>query len=99
MRSVRLQLATAWALYANNLLPYAQLTLANFYAQTTLTIATVCAVNASNLYRMRSVCHHIATACAVYAYKEQNNLRFATVCTVYTSNLLPFMHCMLAIES
>ncbi len=39
----------ACGLYANNLLPYAQLTLANFYAQSTLAIAIVCAVNASNL--------------------------------------------------
>jgi hypothetical protein len=40
------------ALYANNLLPLAQLTLANFYAQTTQSThasAMVCAVNVSNL--------------------------------------------------
>jgi hypothetical protein len=59
VRIKRKQLATAcavyasnWllhahALYANNLLAYAQLTLANFYAQATLAIATIYAANAS----------------------------------------------------
>jgi hypothetical protein len=40
---------TISALYACNLLPYAQCMLATFYVQTTLAIANVCAVNASNL--------------------------------------------------
>jgi hypothetical protein len=52
--------------------------LANFYVQTTLAIAT---------------------ACAIYAYKEQNNSRIATVGAVHARNLLPYAHCMLAIGS
>ncbi len=85
MHSVCQQLATACTLYANNLLLYPQSTLANFYAQTTLAIATVNAVNASNLlpylqcmlancYPMRSVPQQFATVSAVYANKADHML-------------------------
>ncbi len=56
--------------------------LANFYAHTTLAIATVCTVNANNLlpYMQCTLANFFSTACAAYA-----------------SNWLPYAQCALAI--
>jgi hypothetical protein len=62
--------------------------------------ATACALYDSNWlpYAHCTLTKH-KTFDVVYAYKEQNILRFATVCALYASNLLPYAHCTLAMAT
>jgi hypothetical protein len=51
------------------------------HAQSMLAISTVCVLHTIAIgYRMHSVRQQLATAWAVYAYKEQNISQFDTVC-------------------